>query len=132
MGSSKLCTRLSCCTKYLGLYLRLFSLSVPHAMGSLAAGGTKLVLPIHGRGVLQCSNIFSNLIGCMRRMHAAGASRLLDPIHGRGIFQRSNIISNLKGQIRCMVAVGGKSRSYRFTATSSIFIISFESNWTIS
>jgi hypothetical protein len=37
-----------------------------------AAGGSGLLHPIHGRGVLQSSDVISNLIGAMRRMVAAG------------------------------------------------------------
>ncbi|MGD2090385.1 MAG: hypothetical protein PVH61_29705 [Candidatus Aminicenantes bacterium] len=38
----------------------------------LAAGGSRLLHPIHGRGVFQRSKITSNLIGCMRYMLAGG------------------------------------------------------------
>jgi hypothetical protein len=34
----------------------------------LAAGGSRLLHPIHGRGILQHSNIISNLNGCRGRM----------------------------------------------------------------
>jgi len=44
----------------------VFSKRVP-----LAAGGSRLLHPIHGRGVLQCSNIISNLTGSMRRVVAS-------------------------------------------------------------
>jgi hypothetical protein len=73
----------------------------------MAAGASRLLDPIHGRGVFQRSNISSNLKGSMHRMVAAGASRLLEPIHGRGVLQRSNIISNLKESMRRMVTAEG-------------------------
>jgi len=38
--------------------------------------GSRLLHPIHGRGVFQRSNISSNLIGFIRRMVAAGGSKL--------------------------------------------------------
>ena len=40
----------------------------------MPAGASRLLDPIHGRGVFQRSNISSNLKGCMRRMLAAGGA----------------------------------------------------------
>ena len=38
----------------------------------MPAGGTMLVLPIHGRGLFQHTNRISNLRGCVCRMLTAG------------------------------------------------------------
>jgi hypothetical protein len=52
--------------------IRLTPCSKRHALCAfpLAAGGSRLLHPIHGRGVFQRSNIISDLIGSMRRMVA--------------------------------------------------------------
>gem|GEM_PF-43061 len=43
----------------------------------MPAGASRLLDPIHGRGVFQRSNISSNLKGCMRRMPAGGINFFL-------------------------------------------------------
>ena len=60
-------------------------------------GGSRLLHPIHGRGVFQRSNIISNLIGSMRRMVAAGTKALAfwhfskRPVNGAKAFHNISI-----------------------------------------